>query len=379
MDKNNRIKINIHMFIFLSIILVTIFTDIICYFTKSEYNIALLISTILTLVLILISRKKIFDIKTNFDRYDIIPIISIILLSIFKLCRLDEFVDTITYHLTSQLNPFLDNITTDFLPSSVFFFPLGDRMNYIFVHFLGNRFGAILTCYAVLVAYYQLKNAMIALIPNLSNLKRTIFLMLFITSNTIIKYPGSYFIDNYSAILVFELIYIFIQNVNLMENKKCLYLSVFISGCLVGIKISNAFLAIPIILLLLVRNIKEFGFKNLKNIKIFDYLMLIIVAFFPFFVYLIRGYIQTGNPIFPLMNNIFHSPYLKNINGLDSRLGPKNIFEFIFWPIIICFNMYKGDDIHALIENTWGIGYILTIYALCTHKKILKILIGLQL
>lgn len=369
MNKNTKIQINIHMFIFLNIALIAIFTDIICFFTNIEYSISLFTSIIITLFLNLTSKSKIFNIKLDFEKIDIIPIIIILLLSIFKLCQIDKSIDSITYHFTSQINPFLDNINKDFLPSSVFFFPLGDRINYIFVHFLGNRFGSILTCYAMIILYYQAKNIIQTIIPNLSKLKRTFFLLILITSVSVIIYPGTYFIDNYSSIIIFELIYIFVQNINLIKYKKYLYFSAFLSGCLIGIKVSNIFLALPIIILLLIKNIKKDSFTIIKNITLLDCLFLIAIALFPFFVYLLRGYLQTKNPFFPLINNIFHSPFLKDTNGFDARLGPKNFLEFICWPIIISFNMIRGNDIYGLVENTWGIGYLLLIYSLFNYKK----------
>ena len=308
MDTKPKIKLNVHMYIFLNIILITILTDFLCYFTNWEYYICLFSSTIITLFFNIITKNKIFNIKSDFDKYDILPIIIICLLSIFKLARLDDFIDAITYHLTGQKNPFIDNINNNFLPSSAFFFPLGDRMNYIFVHFLGNRFGLFLTYYALIIVYYQLKNVLNILIPNLSTFKRILFPTILIASNSVIIYAGSYFIDNFSAILLFELIYIFLQNINLLENKKYLYISTFILGCSVGIKLSNMFLALPIIIFLLIKNIKQSGFKTLKNIKTYDYIFLILTAILPFAVYLLKGYVQTGNPFFPLLNNIFHSP-----------------------------------------------------------------------
>lgn len=364
-----KINLNIHMFIFLNLITITIFNDIIIYLSNIEYNYSLLLSTILVCIISFFISRKNIQIQKDIDTSDIIPLVAIVLLSILKLLTIDDFIDTLTYHLYNQIHPFIDKINFDFLPSSTFFFPLGDRLNYIFVNFLGIRYGTILSCYVAVILYYQFKNILKILIPELNTNLRTFYFLLILTSNSVAIYIGSYFIDSFSSILLFELIYIFIQNINLFKDKKYLYLSMFLLGILIGIKITNLYLGIIIIVLLLIRNIKEDGLKQIKNIHLYDYIFLIFVTFLPFVIYTINNYIQTGNPIFPLMNNIFNSIYYKNISGADSRLGPTNFLEFIFWPIYICINMLRGNDIHGVIESTWGIGYIFIIYNLCTYKK----------
>ena len=193
MNTENKINLNLHMYIFLNIILTTILTDILCYFTTISYTITLFVCFFFVIFLNIISKNKFFNIKSDFDKYDILPLIIICLLSIFKLSRIDEFIDTITYHLTNPKNIFSDNINTNFLPSSAFFFPLGDRMNYIFVHFLGKRFGTLLTCYAMIIVYYQMKNVLNIIIPSLSKFKKILFLITFIASNTIIIYDRQLF------------------------------------------------------------------------------------------------------------------------------------------------------------------------------------------
>ena len=217
------------------------------------------------------------------------------------------------------MHPFIDKVNFDFLPSSSFFFPLADRLNYIFVNFLGIRFGTILSCYVAIILYYQFKNILKILVPDLKVKMRTFYVLLILFSVSVAIYIGSFFTDNFSSILLFELVYIFVQNINLLKNKKYLYLSTFIMGALVGIKLTNLFLGVTIITLLLIRNIKENGFKELKNIRIYDYFLLVVTAISPFIIYLLNNYIQTGNPVFPFVNNIFNSVYYKNITGADTR------------------------------------------------------------
>jgi hypothetical protein len=43
-------------------------------------------------------------------------------------------------------------------------------------------------------------------------------------------------------------------------------------------------------------------------------------------------YQLTGNPIFPLFNQIFHSDWVASINGTDSRFRPRNLGQWLFYP-----------------------------------------------
>ena len=41
-----------------------------------------------------------------------------------------------------------------------------------------------------------------------------------------------------------------------------------------------------------------------------------------------------GNPVFPLLNNIFKSPYVQSIRFIDQRFLPKHIWEYFVWPLV---------------------------------------------
>ena len=78
-----------------------------------------------------------------------------------------------------------------------------------------------------------------------------------------------------------------------------LYYLALLVGISTGIKIVNAVLGCTIVLIICIRDI-----KLLKNIKIKDVFLCILLCLIPFIVYMLDNYIQTGNPIFPFFNNV---------------------------------------------------------------------------
>lgn len=43
-------------------------------------------------------------------------------------------------------------------------------------------------------------------------------------------------------------------------------------------------------------------------------------------------YRMTGNPLFPLFNNVFHSDWVPAINGTDARFRPHGVLQWLFYP-----------------------------------------------
>lgn len=368
-DNKKKISLNVHIYVFILIATVTIINDNIIYFTRLNYNISLLISFVLISLLNIYGfKKKIFEIKTDFHKWDLIAIIPFSVVYFINMVHIDDFIDTISYHLYNQKNPFIDKIDFDLFPSSSFFFPLGDRMNYIFVKFLGYRLGAILYWYVSIGIFYQIKNFLSYIMPEMKDKLKIIVSTMILCTFSVNLCFGEYSIDIYSTVILLELLYIAIRNINIFEFKNYLYLSVFLSGLATGIKISNVVFAIVILLYMAICS-----YRKLRSIKFYDILICGILFFIPIGMYMINNYIQTQNPIFPFYNSLFKSKYYESVSAKDMRLGAKNILEYIFWPLIISIDQLRGDDIRGIVDPVWAVGYILSIYCFIKERQNKKI------
>ncbi len=369
-DNKKKINFNLHIYVFIIIATITIINDNIIYFTNLKYEISLIFSCILVIIFnIYLLRKKVFKIENDFNKLDLIAVIPYSIIYFIIILHIDDFIDTISYHLYNQKNPFIDRINFDLLPSSSFFFPLGDRMNYIFVRLLGYRFGNILSLYSSIIIFYQIKRFLTIITPEINSKLKIFIATLFLYTFSVNLCIGEYSIDIFSMVILLELLYIAVKRINIFEFKQYLYLSIFLAGIATGIKISNIIFAVPIVLYMSIKSI-----KNYKNIKFYDLFIGIILFFIPFGVYMINACVQTQNPIFPFCNYIFKSNYYEEVSSKDLRLGAKNLEEIILWPIIIILEPLRGDDIRKLVDPIWGTGYIISIYCLMKNKENKKVL-----
>jgi len=197
----------------------------------------------------------------------------------------------------------------------------------------------------------------------------SIFSMLPIFSFIILQQIGTYYIDNFSIVILLEIVYVILYEIEeIFKNKPRLYYLAFIVGIAVCIKITNAIYIIGPLVYLLIKNI-----KYIKEIKWYDYILLIVVALVPMLPYLIDAIVQTGSPAFPYYNTIFKSEYFSESNWLDTRYGPKNIIQFLLWPIYIAKHPEKAYEI-GHTDICFYMGYIICglylIYLL--YKKIVK-------
>ena len=136
-------------------------------------------------------------------------------------------------------------------------------------------------------------------------------------------------------------------------------------------KIINIIFLITLAIIFLIKNL-----KNLKELKIYDYILVVLLFALPWGIYAIDSWIKTGNPVFPYYNNIFKSEYFKEESWTDTNFGPRNIIQFLIWPIYIVFNPKSAFD-SRFVDVGWGIGFIVIlgyiIYLLKNKKTNTKI------
>lgn len=356
-------KINIHVFIFVLIAAVVALNDIVIYIFNLEYWLSLILSlVILILISAFLIKKDKIKIFNNFEKMDLLFLIPYLLIMSTLFLSCDQRLDTFNYHLYLQENPFIDKVNFDRLLSHSFLFPLGDRLAYVFRMILGYRLGMILSFYTMIILFFQVKKIFTEIFPDLKYKKLiTIFAGLVLLTATPNWRTVTFHIDNFSMVIFLEFICIFLQKENIFKDKTILYYLCLLSGISIGIKVINAVLVVVFMLVIGIRDIKEF----LKNIKIKDIIICTFLFFLPFIVYAIDNYIQTGNPVFPYYNNIFKSEFYEESAGLDERFGIPNIWYAFVWPILVTLDPLLGYDYAIFIEPLWAIGYIMCIINVC--------------
>ncbi len=367
-------KINVSFYILLLLLIQVFFADTIIYFTNIKYEVASIIASVINIVLaIYCIKKKYIKIEIHFNKWDIIFITILLLLICTTIIFPDTFWDSYSYHIYLQENPFTDKVNTDMFPGRTltsFVFPIADRVFYMFRALLGFRLGTLPGYLLLVVIFYECKKILKVLLKDkIKDKYLSILSILPIFTFIVMQQIGTYYIDNFSVVMILEFVYVLIaESKGILKNKPQLYYLALIAGISVCIKITNViYLALPLVYVLLA------NIKDIKQIKWYDYILLIITAVLPMLPYLLDAIIQTGSPVFPYYNTIFKSEYYAQENWLDRRYGPKNIIQFLLWPIYITKHPEKAYEF-GLTDFAFPFGYIIlglyTIYAI--YIKIIK-------
>ena len=86
------------------------------------------------------------QIENNFNKYDIIFLTILLIITAITIIFPDEFWDSYSYHIYLQEEPFADKINEDFFPGrtlTTFVFPIADRIFNMFRQLLGFRLGTL--------------------------------------------------------------------------------------------------------------------------------------------------------------------------------------------------------------------------------------------
>ena len=160
----------------------------------------------------------------------------------------------------------------------------------MFRHLLGFRLGTLPGYLLLIVIFYQCKKILKQVLKEKVNENQISFFAMFpILTFIILQQIGTYYIDNFSLVLLLEFVYIILYEIEeIFKNKPRLYYLAFVVGVAVCIKITNAIYMIIPLIYVLIKNI-----KYIKEIKWYDYILLIITALIPMLPYLIDAIVQT--------------------------------------------------------------------------------------
>ena len=276
----------------------------------------------------------------------------------------DSAFDTLNYHIYLQERVFSNNTGYNFFPArwiNTFSLPLADRIHFLFRNILGYRLGIFANILVMVIIYYQIKIILNHFIDNKNYI--SLLACIILITEQLMSNMMNYYVDLMSIPLFLEILIIIYYNKK--SNTFTNIVVLFMAGVLVSLKISNAFFIIPLAIIYI--------FKYKKDIDIKSLLIGIPVFTFPFLIYLINNYIQTGNPVFPFYNALFHSKYLPDNNWIETFYGPKRNIERVFWPIYILFyprRTFDADYYYGRVSFGYFISLIL--FIIICIKRIIK-------
>lgn len=357
MEKSQKFSLSIYILILVLLGLHTVISDWFTYLLNFDYTISILISLFFVIILFL-SVKKFICINYQWEKEDLIFFLILFVLLIMHIPMADEMYDTFNYHLYLQERPFVSKLIEDFFPGryiNSFSYAFPDRMFYLFRFLLGYRLGVILNYIVMVVMYYQIKDILKDFFIKQSKLV-PIFSMITVFSLSILEQIDNYYVDLLSLVFLLELGRIAIKK---KKNDSFFIKTIFymlVAGMAFAVKVSNAFFIIVFSIVYLINN-----WKNISKMRWKELFLYFVTFCFPFILYAFYTWIETGNPVFPFYNTIFHSLYYPNSNWLDTRFGPKTFFELILWPFYAVFYPARVADTH-ICEPMWAIAYFIAIF-----------------
>ena len=219
---------NLSMVVLTAILVHVILSDCMIYFGSMGYiaaNAVAAVSEIILLVFLL--KKKIIRVTNEYCRWDLLFWMILVAVCILTIGFADESYDTYNYHIYLQENPFTDKIYEDFFPGRTmnsFIYPLADRVFYLFRGALGYRLGTLPSYLILIPMFYGVKKLLRLLAPGMDQKFLSVFSMVPLCTFIILQRTGTYYIDNFSIVLILEFTYAAMADEkNLFEKNDEIY------------------------------------------------------------------------------------------------------------------------------------------------------------
>lgn len=263
----------------------------------------------------------------------------------------DVSFDVLNYrllHAERALHGFL-YLPGEFFPTPAPYNPAPDMVTGLFRHALGYRLGTIANLLAMIwVARVTDK----LLRPYLRNAwLRSFGVLLAVMTEHMLLEINNYMADLLALPLLLEATHLALRHAELKNQRRNLVCVALLLGMSVAFKLTNAAVALPVILLCTYQALfaRRENYRNQTTKAVRDLAsntLLSAAAFIlpllPFSVYLYR---ETGSIVFPVFNGIFKSVYWPANNIWDPRWGPVGLWEKLWWPIFITFKPERLSEL----------------------------------
>src|SRR5262245_49492361 len=273
----------------------------------------------------------------------------------------DVSFDVVNYHIFESERVLRGSlyIPGDFFRASSPINPTPDILTGFYRYLLGYRLGTIVN-YLALVWIGAILDRLLR--PYIrSAWFRSCGVLFILCTEQLLFQINEYMVDLLALPLLLEATILAIAPGDDEQPARRTALLAFLLGVATAFNLANLFFAVPIVLLYVFnfistanRGQRGQGFwKLLRLTPVAAVLFLAPSA--PFTVFLYR---LTGNPIFPLYNGIFKSPYWPQGVVFDPRWGPWGVFESAAWPVLMFFKPYLLNEF-SYYSGLLSIGFIL--------------------
>ena len=244
----------------------------------------------------------------------------------------------------------------EFFPTSAPFNPTPDMLTGIFRYLLGYRLGTIVNFLALLWTGTILEKFLRPYI--FRSWMRAISVLLVLFTEHILFEINNYMPDLLALPLMLEATRLVLDSGEAKHSFRMVARVSLLVGAAVALKLSNAALIAPLVLLYAWQliSVRPFPLKPLV-LNALGSILIFTVTLAPFMVWV---YKLTGSPVFPVYNGYFHSPLYPPSNGWDGRWGGLGWKEILAWPILIFFEPQRTAEL-GVYSGRLSIAFLLAI------------------
>jgi predicted branched-subunit amino acid permease len=259
----------------------------------------------------------------------------------------------------------------EFFPTPAPYNPAPDMVTGIFRHLLGYRLGTVANLLAMIwVARITDK----LLRPFLRNAwLRAGSVLLALMAEHLLFEINNYMADLLALPLLLEATYLALRQAEWQNKRRNLAVVALLLGMSVAFKLTNAAIALPIVLLCAYRVLplrRSHDQRTAMPLKeLARTTLLCAVAFVlplvPFSAYLYR---ETGSLVFPVFNGLFKSVYWPASSTWDPRWGAAGLWEKLEWPILISFRPERLSEL-AVYSGRISFGFTAALVGLIVVRR----------
>lgn len=216
----------------------------------------------------------------------------------------------------------------DFFPTIFPFNPAPDMLTGLFRHLLGYRLGTVINFLALIWAGAVLEKILRPFVARAG--LRCLGVLLVLFTEQLLFQVNNYMVDLLALPLVLEALRLALGYEESEHKDRDLLFAALLLGASVGLKLTNAAVALPVLAVFAVRVL-----SRRPDARTARFVLLSAVLFFlPALPHALYIYSETGSPVFPLYNNFIHSPLWPDMTPYDGRWGPRDWSETLLWPFL---------------------------------------------
>jgi len=301
------------------------------------------------------------------------PIVALPLLLAFllRVAFPDISFDVLNYHIFHSERALRGSLFVpgDFFPTAAPFNPTPDILTGLYRYLLGYRLGTIVN-YLALIWTGAILNRLLRDYVR-SPWLRSLSVLFVLCTEQILFQINNYMVDLLALPLLLEATILAIaRRKSELDTKRTAMLALLL-GVATAFKLANLFIAVPLVLVYVFELVgrddaNKQAPRILATLKSAPVAAILFIA--PFAPFMILIFKLTGNPIFPLYNGIFKSPYWPQGAAFDPRWGPWGVYETVIWPVLMFFKPYRLNEF-TFYSGRLSIGYILAIVCLLIARE----------